>query len=136
MIFVDSNIWCYYFDSSSEEHKAVSEFMDEKLDNEEIALNTVVVMEVSHFLIKNLGGEEGENKIDKFLSFPFRVVDFDYSLMYDSVDQLVEESEAGIGGRDATILASMDHLDVEELITHDKAFKKIENVNVIDPVEL
>lgn len=136
MIFVDSNIWCYYFDSSADEHQAVSDFMDEKLEEEDIALNTVVVMEVAHFLVKNLGGEEGEEKIDTFLSFPFRIADFDYSTMYNSVERLVEESETGIGGRDATILASMNDLDVDKLITHDKAFKEVEGIEVVDPVEL
>ncbi len=29
LIFVDSNIWCYYFDRSAQEHTAVSERMEE-----------------------------------------------------------------------------------------------------------
>jgi uncharacterized protein len=75
LIFVDSNIWCYYFDRSAQEHKIVSERLEEALEGS-VAINTVIEMEVAHYLIKNLGAE-GKRKMDVFLSFPMEVVDFD-----------------------------------------------------------
>ena len=45
-------------------------------------------------------------------------------------------SHTGIGGRDATILATMKKFNVKQLVTHDKAFKKIDFIQVIDPVEI
>jgi len=66
MLFVDSNIWAYYFDERAPEHKYVVKPVEEALRAEEIAINTVIIMEVAHFLIKNLGAEEGWRKLDVF----------------------------------------------------------------------
>jgi predicted nucleic acid-binding protein len=44
LIFVDSNIWCYYFDRSAQEHNAVSERLEQVLEDG-VAINTVVAME-------------------------------------------------------------------------------------------
>lgn len=66
LIFVDSNIWCYYFDRSAQEHNAVSKSLEQVLDDG-VAINTVVAMEVAHYLIKSLGSE-GKRKMDVFLS--------------------------------------------------------------------
>jgi predicted nucleic acid-binding protein len=43
LIFVDSNIWCYYFDRSAQEHEAVSERLEGVLEGG-VAINTVVAM--------------------------------------------------------------------------------------------
>jgi predicted nucleic acid-binding protein len=40
LIFVDSNILCYYFDRSAPEHDVVSEKLEEVLDDG-VAVNTV-----------------------------------------------------------------------------------------------
>jgi uncharacterized protein len=47
---------------------------------------------------------------------------------------LARYSQTGIGGRDATILASMDMLGIKKLMTHDRAFKRIDQIEVVDPV--
>jgi predicted nucleic acid-binding protein len=80
LIFIDSNIWCYYFDRSALEHDIVSEKLEQALDDG-VAINTVVEMEVAHYLIKNLG-VQGKKKMDVFLSFHMQVVDrsFDMAL--------------------------------------------------------
>ena len=54
LTFIDSNIWCYYFDRSSQEHETVSECLEQILDEGSVAINTVVAMEVAHYLIKNI----------------------------------------------------------------------------------
>ena len=41
LIFVDSNIWCYYFDRSAQEHADVSGRLEQVLENG-VAINTVV----------------------------------------------------------------------------------------------
>jgi len=134
MLFVDSNIWAYYFDERAPEHKYVVKPVEEALRAKEIAINTVIIMEVAHFLIKNLGAKKGWRKLDVFLGFPFVVVDLTYDLALMSVRFLVKYSHLGIGGRDATILASMRKLNIDVLMTHDKAFKRIPDIMVIDPV--
>ena len=132
LIFIDSNIWCYYFDRSAQEHDVVSGKLEHALTGS-VAINTVIEMEVAHYLIKNLGAV-GKRKMDVFLSFPMEVVDFDYLLAKRSIDLLAKFSQTGIGGRDATILASMEELWIKKLMTHDRAFKRIDSIEVIDPI--
>lgn len=136
MVFIDSNIWCYYFDQSAEEHKKVSEKVDELIDSEkDLHINAVVLMEVGHFLVKNLGGIKGKKKLNQMLEFSFKISELNYPTTLNSLDILAEEHQTGIGGRDSTILASMEEKGVEKLVTHDQAFKKIDGIEVIDPVD-
>ena len=132
LIFVDSNIWFYYFNRSATEHEAVAEKLEQILENG-VAINTVVAMEVAHFLIKSLGSE-GKRKVDVFLSYSMEIVDFDQYLARKSVEYLAKYSQTGIGGRDATILASMQELGTRKLMTHDRAFKRLDFIDVVDPV--
>jgi predicted nucleic acid-binding protein len=132
LIFIDSNIWCYYFDRSAQEHDIVSDKLEHALEGS-VAINTVVEMEVAHYLIKNLGAQ-GKMKMDVFLSFPMEVVDFDQYLAKKSIELLAKFSQTGIGGRDATILAAMEVLGIKKLMTHDRAFKRIDKIEVIDPM--
>lgn len=132
LIFIDSNIWCYYFDRSAQEHDIVSGKLEHELKGS-VAINTVVEMEVAHYLIKSLGAQ-GKRKMDLFLSFPMEVVDFDQPLAKRSIELLAKFSQTGIGGRDATILAAMEELGIKRLMTHDRAFKRIDSIEVVDPI--
>ena len=134
MLIIDSNIWAYYFDEDSPEHPFVVDDVEEALRSEGIAINTVIIIEVAHFLIKNLGPILGRNKLSTFLSFPFRIVDLNYELTLKSLDLLAKYSHLGIGGRDATILATAETLNINEIMTHDEAFKRIEWLRIIDPI--
>ncbi|RLI26976.1 hypothetical protein DRO58_05010 [Candidatus Bathyarchaeota archaeon] len=134
MLIIDSNIWAYYFDEDAPEHNFVVDNVEEALRSERIAINTVIIIEVAHFLIKNLGPLLGRNKLSIFLSFPFRIVDLNYELTLRALDLLAKYSHLGIGGRDATILATAETLSINEIMTHDEAFKRIEWLNTIDPV--
>ena len=53
----------------------------------------------------------------------------------DSVSYLSRYSHTGIGGRDASILATMKKSNIKKIITHDKDFKKIDFVEIIDPIK-
>jgi predicted nucleic acid-binding protein len=82
-------------------------------------------MEVAHYLIKRLGSL-GKRKVNIFLSYPKEMIDFDQYLAIRSVEYLAKYSQTGIGGRDPTILASMDELGTKKLMTHDRAFKRLD----------
>jgi len=41
----------------------------------------------------------------------------------------------GIGGRDATLLASMRRKRVDRIMTHDKALKRVPDLKAIDPIK-
>ncbi|MDV3278440.1 MAG: hypothetical protein LYZ69_08260 [Nitrososphaerales archaeon] len=91
-------------------------------------------MEVAHFLIRNLGPVKGQSKVAEFLGFPMVVADFDYGTLLDSVGELAMNSHFGVGGRDATLLASMKKFGWKRIMTHDSALKKIDWLDVQDPV--
>ena len=135
MIFIDTNIWCYFFDEKSKEHKKASKFIKNILGREEIVINTIVAMELSHYLVKILGPVHGKKKIEAFLSFGFIIDELDFAASKNSIDILCEYSHKGIGGRDATILASMKRYKIKKLATHDNSFKEIGEIEVFDPAE-
>ncbi len=135
MIFIDSNIWCYYFDKSSKEHQTVAKKLEYIISREHIAINTVIAMEVSHFLVKNLGPTRAKEKLHVFLEWPMTFVDFDYEQMINAFSKLYEWSHLGIGGRDATILAAMKKIGAKKLVTHDSDFDEVEEIEVIDPLK-
>jgi len=112
----------------------VADKVEEALRSDKIVINTVVVVEVAHFLIKNLGPIIGRSKLDVFLSFPFTVVDLNYDLTLRAIEFLAKYSHDGIGGRDATILATAESLGLNSIMTHDEAFKRIDWLKVIDPI--
>lgn len=135
MLTIDSCIWAYYFDEDAPEHPSVTEPVAEALRSERIVVNTVIIMEVAHFLIKNLGPLIGKDKLDVFLSFPFTVLDLNYNVTLDAIEHLRSYSHLGIGGRDATLLATMRRLGFNKIMTHDESFKKLDWLEVLDPIQ-
>ena len=70
-MLIDSNMPCFYFDQSCKEHKkAVASLEHAMAKKQPLLSNTVVIMEVSHFLVKNLGPRIGKEKADIFIGFP------------------------------------------------------------------
>jgi len=133
MRMIDSNIWAYYFDVDAPEHKFVVPEVRKALQ-EGALINTVVAMEVAHFLVKNLGPVLGKEKFDIFMGFPFVVDELDLELVRAAVDDLCKYSHLGIGGRDATLLASMRRKRVDRVMTHDEALKRVPDLKAIDPI--
>lgn len=134
MIIIDSNIWAYYFDEDAPEHRSVIKPLEKTLQSEGVIINTVIIFEVAHFLIRNLGPMIGGESLSTFLRFPFTIVDLDYALTLRAIKLLKRYSQLGIGGRDATILATAEFLEINRILTHDEAFKRIEWLEVIDPI--
>ena len=134
MLIVDSNIWAYYFDDQTPEHKYVVKPLEEALHTEEVAINTVIIIEVAHFLIKSLGPILGKQKLKTFLSYAPIVAELTYVVALKTIDLLAEYSHLGIGGRDAAILASMKQLGTVKIMTHDEAFKRIPSIETADPI--
>lgn len=134
ILTIDTNIWAYYFDKEAPEHRYVEKPVDRAIKSDQISVNTVIVMELSHFLIKNLGPMQGGEKLNTFLRFPVVVEDLDYSLMLESIEQLKRYSHLGIDGRGATILGFMKRSSTKKIMTHDAALKKVDWLNISDPI--
>ena len=78
-----------------------------------IVVNTVIMMEIAHYLIKNLGPIRGKGKIEKLLQSDLIIHDFSLANMILSVNKLAEFSHTGIGGRNSTILATMSEFGIQ-----------------------
>jgi len=139
MIFIDSNMWCYYLDARLHEHRHVIEPLRDILKGSEVAINTVVAMEVAHYLTRNLDEQEARDKIESFVNLSsMDIVDFDRALMNTALDYLARFGKSeGLGGRDSTIIATIDKLKIETLLTHDKNLAAIVTklgIKTMDPI--
>lgn len=139
MIFVDTNMWCYYFDQRLPEHEHVREPMREIIKSEEIACNTIIVMEVAHYLVRHFTERDARKKIDHFVNLRnMKIVDFNRQIMTEALENLIEHAYTdGLGGRDATVIATLKSLNLKKIISHDEIFKRLATkltLKVIDPI--
>jgi predicted nucleic acid-binding protein len=140
MIFVDSNMWCYYFDQRLPEHEQVLEPMREIIKSEEIACNTIIVVEVAHYLVRHFAEGSTRKKIEYFVNLRnMKITDFNRQIMTETIETLLEHAYAdGLGGRDATVIATMNSQNMKKIISHDDIFKRLASklmIEVIDPVQ-
>lgn len=134
MILVDSNMWAYYFDSTLPEHVKVIKPLESLLKKNQVAVNATISVETLHYLVKRLGPLEGEKKGRVFLSYGMPLYEIDEQVVELTLTKLSEFTHLGIGGRDATILATMSLEGIHNLMTHDQAFRRIPEVDVVDPI--
>ena len=140
MLFVDSNIWCYYFDQRLPEHVSVRDTMREIIKSEEIACNTVIVMEVAHYLVRHFTEKIARKKIETFINLTnIDIADFNRHALNQTVETLLAHAYTeGLGGRDATVIASMKLQNIKKIVSHDDIFKRLANkleLEVIDPAQ-
>lgn len=138
MICLDANVWVYFFDAELPEHEAVREPVRSVVADEPLFTTTVLQMEVVHYLSKQLA--ESEDAVTRFLSVAdVTVADLVPGDVAAAADLLQERHEAGIGGRDATVVAAMERHDVGRLWTHDEGLarlgEQLDWLAVTDPVE-
>ncbi|MBS7250558.1 MAG: type II toxin-antitoxin system VapC family toxin [Candidatus Freyarchaeota archaeon] len=133
MIYVDANYWIYWFDQRLPEHKYVLKPMREAL-REGIVLNVITIIEVAHYL-RNLAEKDFLDKLNKMQSLTsLELVNLDTELLKLALEKLVRYAKVGIGGRDSVILATMQALGIKRIATHDKVFKQIKGLEVIDQI--
>ena len=140
MLFVDSNIWCYYFDQRLPEYVSVRDAMREIIKSEEIACNTVIVMEVAHYLVRHFTEKIARKKIETFINLTnIDIADFNRQALNQTVETLLAYAYTeGLGGRDATVIASMKLQNIKKIVSHDDIFKRLANkleLEVIDPAQ-
>ena len=131
---VDSNIWGYYFDENLPEHLSVTKFLDPLIKQGNIASSKIVIMEVIHYLFKRLGSVIGSKKSHIFQLGSFETLEFTSKDLDGFLDTFQRVSHHGVGGRDVSILVCMQKAGITKLVTHDQDFKKIANIEVIDPI--
>ena len=137
MICIDANIWVYYFDSRADEHERVRPQMADTLENRRPFCNTAIQMEVVHFFANQF--EDTKRYVDRLLGFEdLAVADLVIEDVERARELLVSHPHVGIGGRDASLVASMERRGVPELWTHDQGLKRLGDrldwLTVKDPV--
>lgn len=130
---IDSNIWAYALDSTVPEHPRAARAVGKALEGD-ILVNTAIQMEVAHYLVKRLGAVAGKEAADDFIALPLAVDALDPGLVRDALRLLVRYTDLGIGGRDASLLASMERHGVARILTHDATFRRVDWVEVVDPI--
>ena len=140
MLFVDSNIWCYYFDQRLPDYASVRDAMREIIKSEEIACNTVIVMEVAHYIVRHFTEKVARKKIETFINLAnIDIADFNRQALNQTIETLlVYANNEGLGGRDATIIAAMKLQNIKKIVSHDEIFKRLANkleLEVIDPAQ-
>ncbi|MHA1992007.1 MAG: type II toxin-antitoxin system VapC family toxin [Candidatus Hodarchaeales archaeon] len=134
LIFIDSNYWIYLFDETTVEHIDVKKHFEKFYDQYQFVINIPVMIEVMHYLVKRLGANLAKPKWDLFSSMNFIYDDLTFQDLDLVFNELSDFTHAGIGAREATILTSMKKLSVQKICTHDKSFKQVPNIEVIDPI--
>ena len=134
IIFIDSNYWIYLFDQTTLEHRFVKEHFNKIYEQSKLAVNVVVLIEVMHYLVKRLGSELAKEKWTIFSSMDFIIGNLEFEELDSTFLALCKYSHTGIGGRDATIISFLESHQITKLCTHDKSFRKIPEVEIIDPI--
>ena len=134
IVFIDSNYWIYLLDKTCDEHDYIVDHFKVLYDSSSLAINTIVMVEIMHYLIKRLGTTIAKQKWQLFSSIDFIVGNLEFEQLDRIFDVLSKFSHTGIGGRDASILSFMEDNNITKLCTHDKAFKKIPDIEIIDPI--
>lgn len=139
-ITIDSMIWVYNFDPLSPESINVRKWLYGEhgaLNQYSIILHTLIPLEVLHSMTRKrtidfttaFNAALGIIALEKVV-----LIDFNSNLLSESMVLLGDYEKFGIGGRDASILATMKDQNVERLATHDKNLLSITDFFRIDPV--
>jgi predicted nucleic acid-binding protein len=114
--------------------------MRKTLTSEEILCNTLIVLEVAHYIVRHFEKSVAWKKIEYFSNLSnLTIADFDRQSMTQALESLIEHgSSNGLGGRDATIFATMKLKNIKTILSHDDVFKRLSaklKLEVIDPVQ-
>ena len=141
IFFIDTNILWWHFVKNSKNHLTIKDFLDKLILNTQnsFIVNEFVMIELFHLLIKKRG-KEGFRIASKLINenYPFFLIKYDLLHISDLDNVLKILNEYGtvstIGGRDSTIVYSMNTHNVKDIITNDKGFEKVDFINVHNPL--
>ncbi len=140
--FIDTNILWWYIVKSSKHHREVKAFLDPIIMGvgNSLIVNEFVMIELFHLLVKKQG-KQGHSIADYLLNgdHPFFEIKFDIIQDSDISDVLAILSKYGttttIGGRDSSIIHSMNLHKITNIITNDKGFENVPGIKILDPIQ-
>lgn len=115
------------------EHRRVARAVRSAL-GKPLLMTTVIQVEVAHVLVRQLGLAGGLDRMAALMAHPFEVDPLDEPLVAGAMEQMRLHGHLGVGGRDATLLASMARRGSDELWTHDAALQRVPGIKARDPV--
>ena len=139
-LVIDSMLWVYNFDPLSPESSNVRTWLYGEggvLTTNSVVLNTIIPLEVLHSLSRkpSIDFTTAYNATLAIISLEnVTLIDFSSTLLSQTMILLAEYNSFGIGGRDASILATINDQQVDCLATHDKNLLSIPDFHRIDPV--
>jgi len=100
-----------------------------------IILNLATFIEVAHYF-RGLGDPEFTSRMDELRNLrTLTLTELDMSTADRAIRLLARYGKlAGIGGRDSVILATMQLHGIKRILTHDKDFKKVKGIKVVDSI--
>ena len=131
--YVDANYWIYWFDERLPEHDSVDYAM-QKVIQDDVVVSTITLMEVAHYfrIIQPKILSEKMKMITNLSTL--KLIDFTSTIMQSSINFLSIYARVGLGSRDCVILATMKSVGSDVLLTHDKSFKKVKDIKIIDEI--
>lgn len=134
---LDANVWIYFLDQELPEHDTVVDRVGAVIRSEPLFLTTVLQLEVLHYVSNQM--DDPQTVLDAFLTGDdVRVADLTSRDVVRSSELLEAHKQSGIGGRDASVLSTIDRNDVDRLWTHDAALRQVADrfdwLDVLDPV--
>ena len=131
--YIDANYWIYWFDERLPEHELVNGAMQSAVENG-VVVSTVTLMEIAHYF-RNLTPKILNEKMKTILNLStMTIIDFTSNIFQSSISYLSTYPHSGLGSRDCVIIATMKEAGVNVLLTHDKAFKIVKSIRVIDEI--
>lgn len=132
-VYVDSNYWIYWMDRRHPEAEFVTPTMRAAV-KESIILNVTSFIEVAHYF-RTLGEPEFSSRMDELRNLrTLTLVELDLTTADQALRFLAQYAKVGIGGRDAVILATMKLHGVKRILTHDRDFRKVKEIRVVDSI--
>src|SRR2546426_4789917 len=97
-------------DSTVPEHRRAASAIEKAMDGE-VLVNTVIQIEVAHYLVKRLGAVAGKETAELFLPLPLTVDPLEAPPPPDALRMLSRYTHVGIRGRGASLLPPLgtDH---------------------------
>lgn len=131
--YIDANYWIYWFDERLPEHDFVDKAVQRAI-REGVVVSTVTLMEVAHYF-RALQPKILNEKMKTITNLStLSLIDFTSTIMQSSIHFLSVYARVGLGSRDCVILATMKEVGSATLLTHDRAFKTVKGIKIIDEV--
>lgn len=138
--FIDSNILAWYLNKNSPNHNKVRDYLNPLIRDpiNNFLINEFVVLEVFHYLIKRLGSVKGKNLALKFIKYKFITIEYSIKSQKSLTETLDILTSYGvtttIGGRDSSIIYTMNQQNVSKIISNDQGFQKVNGIELEDPL--